>query len=546
LTVPLLVRGTFFSEMTMMLLVLSGGGCMFTGLGIYFAIDGGPVDFVIGSLLLGLALGPPAIVGLVRKMNQRRWLEVTLPGFVLSGRGKKIAVTDDQVIAVSRWSKIDDIGITNRVVRLEMDIRGTVETIECRYRLRVTQIDPLAVFVERLDRSLARRTREGLSRGAALSGKGWRVDRDGLRCVVGGKPGCYPMHCLSHVSQDTAHLCTWKGDEDEPFLRIPLKSRNAYPLGLLLQEAIRANPSRTEKPPSNPLGRMLLKCHYPDRGKGLIFAGGMLAVALFFGAIGLTSGDSGLQFRTYLAAVLGLCNVPVGILLFLWSSRPTVLFHEAGISQPDRVGTLQLLYTDVGTMTWKGGKEITFTPRAGSDGSVIHYRSAHGRETTGLNAQRDRVAAIIAQRWLADLEKGPVTWTPRLRFQSNGMEYRPERKNESDHSRVVPYEILHHRFERGQLLLFVNGEPEILAKEQLSAVNIFPGMMLLSMIWERYKTSAPGADLRSLDPPQETVQSSPPEDTWVSSEVRITASGGSNRAVTTDIPDAGHPGEDEE
>jgi hypothetical protein len=392
-------------------------------------------------------------------------------------------------------------------------------------------------LVERVVHSLACRTREGLSCGAALSGKGWRVDREGLHCKVGGKPVIYPLACLSYAGRHAVHLCIWKGEEERPFLRIPSWSRNAYPLGVFLQEAILANPARVVGLPGKPLGRLLLKLHNPDRGKGLFVAPGFLLLALFFGAMGITSESLIAQFGLLVLAALTLCLVPISIFQFVQSDRPTIQFHEAGVSQPGPEGEHELLYTDVETMIWKRGKEILFASAAGSERPVIHYRSAHGQQSAELIGYRDQAASIIARRWLAELEKGPVTWLPRLRFLPDGLEYRPEVMLGSGSPRMVPYDKIRSRFQQGVFELFVEGKTGAVLRERSDGINFFPGLMLLNWMCSGKPPAEAEAGSKTPDPRPERMPSSP--------DVRITATGGPSSAVTAEMPEGGDEEDDE-
>jgi hypothetical protein len=494
------------------------------------------------SIAVPIGMGSTALGIFLWHVTRRRWLEVTLTGIVLTRRAQKISVADEQIIAVSRLSVTNPNGGIERIVWMEIDREGTVERVECHYGIPRGQMDPLEALLNRVFRSLARRTHDGLSRGAALSGKGWRVDRDGLHCKLGGKRAIYPLNCLSHVGRHGGRLCLWKGSEERPFLSIPLGSRNAYPLEVFLREASPANPVDMEQLPGRPLGRLLLRYHQPDRGRGLAVAAGALVVALFLITMGLSTTIVFGQLVCLLLGAITLCISPLGIFAFVRSDRPTIHFHESGVSQPTRKAMGELLYTDVEAMTWKGAKEILFTSRAGSDRPVIHYRSAYGKETVELIGYRDHAAGIIARRWLAELEKGPVTWTPRLRFLPDGLEYRPDGVIGKGEPRIVPYDKIYHRIEHGKWLLFVRGDFVPMMRERIDGVNFFPGLMLLRMIQERSRPCTPGPDVKTLAPRLEAKQATTPEP----SDLRITSQGPASAAVTDKAPDVGGLVEEEE
>jgi hypothetical protein len=533
--------------MTCSFLVLAGFGSFFAVVGTFAAVTGAPWELVLLEMFLATVFGSPVLFTSLWKLTHRRWLEVTVPGFVLTGRGKRIAFRDEQVVGIGQYGNADHSG-TDRVIRLKIDRGKDIETIECRYRIPPAKIDPLAAFIDRVVHGLARRTRENLSRGAALSGKRWRVDHEGLHYMTRGKRAVYPLECLSRASHHGGRLCVWKGEEERPFLRIRSASRNAYPLGILLHEAILANPAPVNELPGKPLGRMLLDRRSPDRRNALIVIAGSLLLCLICDAMALYGGgEQGWDWATFFL----LAAVPHGVLLagvfqFFRGSQSTIRFHEAGISQERRGGVRELLYTDVETMTWKGGKEVVLTPRAGSDRPVIRYRSAYGNETPELNEYRDHIATIIARRWLTELEKGPVTWTPRLRFVPNGLEYRQERVIGHGELQTVPFDKFGHRFGRGKLLLFVQGEPGAVVSESMGGANFFPGLMLVRMIWQRARPSAKAENEKLFAPRLDTLQVATLDKTAAQADIRITATGAPSRAVTAEIPDAGELVEDDE
>ncbi len=546
LTVPLLVRGGLDPNTQRELVIIARLSALMAVVTIICGIVGAPGLLVLMQFTFAAGFGSLALGIFLWYHTRRRWLEVTLTGIVLTQRGQKIPVRDEQVIAVSRQRKIVPPGFFERVVRLEIDREGAVETIESCYSLVRGQIDPLDALLNRLFRSLAHRTREGLSRGAALSGKGWRVDRDGLHCVVGRMRSIYPLECLARVSRHGGCLCLWKGIEERPFLCIPLGSRNAYPLEIFLQQSNLANRARVQELPGKPLGRMLLRHHNPDRGRGLAVAAGALVVTAFLIMMGLPPVTTFWQLGCLLLGALTVCIAPLGVLAFLRSNRPTIHFHEAGVSLPRRDGVRELLYTDVETMTLKNGQEILFTPKAGSNRPIIHYRSVYGRATNELLRYRDQAACVIAHRWRAELANGPVTWTPRLRFLPDGLEYRPESAMGTGEPRTVPYDKISYQVEQGHFLLLVKGQSAPVAKERLDGVNVFPGLMLLRMIDEHSQPSDAGTDAKTLAARWDTLRAATPEKTTREPNVRITVDGASSRAITTEVPDLGEPGEDDE
>src|SRR5207302_11129048 len=119
------------------------------------------------------------------------------------------------------------------------------ERVGCRYVVTAGQVDPLAALLDRVAQGLARRTAEGLDQGSSLRGKGWLLDRAGLRR---GKR-VYPLDEISWVGFFDRRVCIWRGNDERPALRIPLLSRNAGVLGLVLWQQIQKRPGHDQPVP---------------------------------------------------------------------------------------------------------------------------------------------------------------------------------------------------------------------------------------------------------------------------------------------------------
>jgi hypothetical protein len=174
LTVPLLVRGSFE---TFPLIVLSVCCLTFAGIAAFAWSKEPPRNHSGSAAFLAIAAlcGLPALVIATRAYAHRRWLEVTLTGFILTRRGQRTVIGDEEIVAVRHRSRSDSQGVTHYSLRIDIDREGSRQTVDCRYPVPALHTDPLGVFLDRIVRGLARRTRDGLGRGTALSGKGWRI-----------------------------------------------------------------------------------------------------------------------------------------------------------------------------------------------------------------------------------------------------------------------------------------------------------------------------------------------------------------------------------
>src|SRR5437016_5741923 len=119
LTVPLLVRGSLDSSGLIALFLV---GAFFVGFAaLMWWTERANDHFASGFfLLLGCLILLPALVIGGLRWRRRRWLEVTLTGFLLTRRGRTVPFRDEQVVGVSQKSKRDSNGVLHRDVRLEI------------------------------------------------------------------------------------------------------------------------------------------------------------------------------------------------------------------------------------------------------------------------------------------------------------------------------------------------------------------------------------------------------------------------------------------
>jgi hypothetical protein len=524
LTKPLLVGSTIGNKA--LILVVSGTSVVVLALLPWVLIDpsdaAGFTPIFAAAVLFALAVG----FGVMWELRRRRWVEVTLTGFVLSSRKKKTLLADEQVGAVSQQCNYEP-RVIRYDVRLEIEHQGAIERIRFTHRYKHGQVNPLEAFLERVVRGLARRTRENLERGAALSGKGWRLDARGLHCSRAGKSETYALSDLPQAGQYGEYLCVWRGGEERPFLRIPMKSRNAYPLAWLLHDVIAAREVQGPRVPGLPLQRLLYEVSNPDMRAGMLLIGMALIPGVLFGWAWWLSPDdlkvplipwSGmvLNWTARVLALFGLPLVLLGISVMIQSRKCRVLFHEEGIAQPTEAGQRELLYTEIGTMVWKAGREMIFQPLPGIDRPEIHYRSLCGYEDTDLIGIRDWIASFMAACWLVKMQHQPVTWTPTMRFLADGLEYQPTDLPGGSKLVTVPYRATSYRIENETFLLFVQGQTEPVVKESLEAANFFPGLSLLNQLCGR-STEAATRDSRWTPAPtqQEARITSPERQTGV-------------------------------
>jgi hypothetical protein len=465
LTVPLLIRGSFDNALFVFLCI----SCIILlGLGAIIWIregnrEGATVACSLGGVLAVLA----TLIGLWL-LKRRQWLEVTLTGFVLSRREERRVYSDDQVVGIAQELEFASNGIVKRRLILEIGSEER-ERIECRYSVPPGKVDPLASFLDRIVRDLARRTIADLEQGGRLRGRGWVFDRHGLHH---GR-SVYPVESISWCGFFDGRLCLWRGDEERPFLRLSLLSPNASTLGEILWQFIRQRPGHDRPLPGHPLGRVLLE------RRSLALPGGLATLFVSLPAAGWLWTLAMPQAGPALVACL--CIAAVGVLLCWYGRTGRLRFHEHGVALSGWGGACSLLYPEIAEVVWKDGQILTLHS---ARRPTISFRFIFRQFDAEMASMRDHLCRFLAQRWAAQVPHGPVSWTPRLRFLPSGLEYQPATLLGPGEPVCAPYELTHYRLEYNQFLLFVNDQGQPVCKERVDLTNFFVGLAVLDWIYQ--------------------------------------------------------------
>jgi hypothetical protein len=239
---------------------------------------------------------------------------------------------------------------------------------------------------------------------------------------------------------------------------------------------------------------------------------------------------------SFLFALLPLLLGAAGLFLYLRGASGRLRFHEAGLSVGGRRRRLELLYEEVGALTWRGAKEVICEPAPGVQKPALRYRAWSGMEDADLVAFRDFLASVLARRWGERLSREPVRWTARLRFLPGGLEYRPTGFLGPGEPLQAPYHMTGYRIQNGVFMLFVPGSARAALWESVGVANFYPGLMLLNWIYASYQSQQAGALAQQAPRPDGAGPSvKQPEE-------RITAGGSKPGAVVPELPGQRPPG----
>jgi hypothetical protein len=481
LTVPLLIRGSFDNGLFVACCVVA---LIFSGIGTLMWRERDlSAAFVVFGIAAAAAL--PALIMALWLRRQREWLEVTLTGFVLSRQGRRRVYSDSQLVGLAHHVTCGPEGKVKHRLVLEVAADET-ERIDCHYTVTNAQPDPLAGFVARLVNALAAKAERDLQNGSTFRGKGWSLDARGLRK---GRE-THPLDQVSWAGFYDRHLCLWRGDEERPFLRLPEESRNVLPLGELLRQRVRRRPDHDTPSPGLPLGRLLLERRSAGFyfGVGVAVAGG-LGVLLCLG-MAMRKWLPHERPPLYAFAVAFACGSGIGGVIAYSGRFGWLRFHERGVSQTGRMGDRRLLYTEIGELYWKQGQVLVIKPLPGLGCPPIRFRTVAGRFDSELADMRDLACKPLARRWAEQIERGPLTWTARLRFLPGGLEYRPMGLLGLGEPVSVPYDCVNFRVEGDQFLLFLGDGKRPACKERVDGANFFVGLVVLSEICRSWQAQA--------------------------------------------------------
>src|SRR5262249_38094629 len=135
----------------------------------------------------------------------------------------------------------------------------------------------------------------------------------------------------------------------------------------LLNEIITTGPARAWPLPGKPLGRILLEQSNPQRRAALVLTSLFLALLL-----PVLLGTLLLDVALVAFGVLPVLVLALALRAFSLACRPTLRFHEHGVSQVTRTGARELLSTEIGTLVWKSGTEVCCAPLPGLARPTIH------------------------------------------------------------------------------------------------------------------------------------------------------------------------------
>jgi hypothetical protein len=468
--------------------------CLLPGGALLFATHH---EAALPVLIAGAIAALVSALAAVAISHRRFSVQITPDGFLIRNRHGERQYTDEQVICASLYSTSNfssgELKSITRVFDVWVEREADSERFKMTNRIPLGSADPLELLVERVIGHLYDRADAALAARQPFEGEGWALHANEL--VVKGKRVAHavPVDELSATDVFDNDLCVWKHGQDEPVVRIPVRSANAAVLHRLLRDRL-VEPSEATAPlDGNGLGRVLFE---RKPGRTLIVTVWLLPIAAFvlFAACAVASIVDRQLEPILIGGFLSLA------LTLLWlvplSQCVRLRCHEHGVARCWLHWEKRLHFDDVDSFTYSAVRQyvkgmysgttftLTFVSKAAGKPAKFTYAKTLRNADVELDHLRDHVSRVIAARMAAGFGTGAaVGWTDGLRFLSDGLEYRASGFLGRKAPIMVPYErITAVNVADGLFHLWVAGQKKPVVKEQVSQPNFFPGYLFLTRL----------------------------------------------------------------
>jgi hypothetical protein len=487
---PVLVRG----ETSIGLTIGRIAGPVLAALGALLATSGlgwGWWWLAAGGAILSISLEIYAAI----QRSQRTWVTELDGGFEVSDRKGKRTYRDDQVSAIALESerKLSNGEVSGHKRTFSIWIEGEMDPVVMENTIKLNHDDPLYDLINRLIASFAARMESIIEKGGAVAGEGWRLDRNSFFYGPPARQEQVPLAAITAVEPFERSMNLWQQGRDDAFCRVPLKSRNAHLLPMLIGPRMKASEERPAETSTTGLGRILFEKKPSAAWPPLAAVAGVVAIIV---GIALVAGHIVNQPDEPVMLLVGLGLVPVGIGCLVGAVALKYMSfrcHERGVFKASVFGDKMLAYKDVATFTYSAVRHyhngayvgthlsMKFDPVPGSGASSISYSTSVQAVDDDLDELRDTISGILAENMIQQLATNQVVpWTSNLTFHREGLQYRPAGWISRGEPQMLRYEdYLNYSVDQGVFYLFKKGEQKAVTNEQTSAPNFFPGFFVL-------------------------------------------------------------------
>jgi hypothetical protein len=456
---------------------MPGLGTALVVIGIFMLLAGGFFTYYhsrdLGTTLLVVGMVVVALGGWLRSVAKRNcWrIEPVADGAVFtSGDGRRIEVQFAELAAVSHLAEpwyengiYTGVRHRLRLWRKEDPPKRPLLAIDCRIAAKKNkgEAEGMQALGNAVVAAVAERLESVIGNGGVVQSPGG-LQFDGKNLRYQGKS--VPVEGIGELGFHDGKFCVWEKGSEYATLKFAPAAANMLPIMELVRRRVAQRPPEESDKAAEGLGRLLF-----ERRQSKV--GGLLLMILS----------------------IPLCLVGVGVLLFKYGKAMMGGYfrcHERGVSQRDWRGEKRLLYTDVASFTYGATRMYVNGAYVGTTLSMkflteepdelppITYSTTVKNADDDLDALRDRIAAVVAQRLLTQYaETGVFQWGPALTVTRTGIRYRKG----GFFGKKDPEVLLFENYgtvgiAEGSFQLYAKDNKKPLFSCSISQPNFFPGL----------------------------------------------------------------------
>jgi hypothetical protein len=480
-------------------IILGISGLGWIGLEIW--LDGFPPRDLV-PMSLGLALPTLAVLRYVWVCMSWRTVLDTGRGLVVADRSGANEYLDEDVVTTALCTNRDfehgrPTSTTTRTFDIWVEPAGGAQGRKIHMVNTIAQgaADPLADLIARLQARIVEQARDALAQGRSIHGEQWTASNARLSYESGTRAQVIEMNQIMWLRESDGRICIWVDDDEQPRLRIPLTSANAWLLKSIIGEIVCHRDRNSTASPTG-LGRLLfvrrptLLVRWVRRG-GLC----MTAAAAICETVSITLNSDLLVLASVVIGAAG-----PGLFLAAGKYSKTLYCYETGLAVRSLLSRKSLRYTQVAWYSEKAVAHVTnhgyegttvdleFVGLPAVDGATVQYSTKYYNEDLELENLRDQVSRVIALRMRAELLRQQVTsWTSAVKFVPDGLEVKRGLFTGAGTELIAFDQIERYELTAGQMRLFTidtpRGRPMLTMPSWTE--NFYPGWTLLHILCPR-------------------------------------------------------------
>ncbi|MCU0705650.1 MAG: hypothetical protein MUF18_16880 [Fimbriiglobus sp.] len=476
-------------------------------LGVAGLVGGGVVAFRRGDAVLAAVIGGFGLILLTLATARgvwiaanRKWIEDTDPGFLLTANGQKHEFDDDEVLELATkvttrfsngWPKANV-----RTGTLRLNSPAFPKPVAFRYEWPLSREDPLFDLFDRLLVRLARRAEKELAQNGEVAGEGWALLRDGLEYPGPEGPEVLPFEEVAAAEAIDGRVCVWAKGVPRPAFQVSLDSPNAPVLLQVLAKRLADRPTDPATDDPETLGRVIFERDI-SHTKAALVLGGLVAFMLFaLGGASLyfAATKPGMSLAPWVIGG-GLHLGAVALAVHLWWGQQNILrCHARGVCRVRNGKTTEMRYDEVKVFTYSAvrmyyngaytGTAVVLTFED-ADGRKMQYKATIRNADEALDTLRDRVSRTIAEAMKRKLDAGKrVYWTDRVTFEPDGIAIAGKRGlfGQSNDVFVEWADVSNVVLQQGNFALFAHGRKKAVYDTTIATPNFFPGFHLILLV----------------------------------------------------------------